>query len=266
MTFWQIAAGLGVPGFALAVLLTLLKRMDFKFPMVPRSWTGPIVVLFLLIVATVTIVALILFSPSRSLGAERPSITSVIEPFPNGAKVLSQGSENMNHCRNEMRSGVTIETVLVPVKPENNYRRIYDLYLENGSDNPILLNRVYYSSRVTNPGGEPSEPAHAEPPNYHYKIAYNVGTMDIVALQPPYRIPAHTRGAFRITFEPSDRKWDKEDWLIHSFQFALLDSKGRNVAIDESLEEKSIDDYTKDALKAYSQYRAAKDATTTTAI
>ncbi len=61
---WKIGAALGVPGLALIVFVTLMRKFSFKFPMVPRKWTGPIVVLFLVLLGAITLTALVLFSPS----------------------------------------------------------------------------------------------------------------------------------------------------------------------------------------------------------
>jgi hypothetical protein len=63
---WKIFASLGVPGLALGVFYMLFRTFKFPMPAVPKNWAGPIVVLFLLLVAGLTLFALQKFAPGPS--------------------------------------------------------------------------------------------------------------------------------------------------------------------------------------------------------
>ena len=65
---WKIFAGLGIPGLALGTFYMLFKKYDWKFPAVPKSWVGPIFVLFLLAVWSTVLASLYLWSPDRKDG------------------------------------------------------------------------------------------------------------------------------------------------------------------------------------------------------
>lgn len=60
---WEIFITLGVPGLALGVFYALFKGLKWDFPKVPKAWVGPIVVLFMVLIAAVTSYALTLFKP-----------------------------------------------------------------------------------------------------------------------------------------------------------------------------------------------------------
>jgi tetratricopeptide (TPR) repeat protein len=63
---WQVFVSLGVPGLALGVFYMLYKKFNWRFPMVPASWVGPIVVLFLLLVFAIVLTSLVLWRPNRT--------------------------------------------------------------------------------------------------------------------------------------------------------------------------------------------------------
>lgn len=60
---WKIFVSLGVPGLALGVLYMLFRQFNWQFPQVPRSWVGPIVVLFILTTAGLIYAALYFWAP-----------------------------------------------------------------------------------------------------------------------------------------------------------------------------------------------------------
>ncbi len=45
---------LGIPGIGLGIFYLLFDRFNWSFPQVPAVWTGPIVVLFLVLVFFIT--------------------------------------------------------------------------------------------------------------------------------------------------------------------------------------------------------------------
>jgi hypothetical protein len=63
---WKIFASLGVPGLALGVFYMLFRTFKFPMPAVPKNWVGPIVVLFMLLIAGITLFALQKFAPAPS--------------------------------------------------------------------------------------------------------------------------------------------------------------------------------------------------------
>jgi hypothetical protein len=63
---WKIFASLGVPGLALGVFYMLFRTFKFSIPAVPKNYAGPIVVLFMLLIAGITLFALQKFAPSKS--------------------------------------------------------------------------------------------------------------------------------------------------------------------------------------------------------
>lgn len=81
VSLWQVFASLGVPGLALGVMYMLYKRFNWKFETVPSSWTGPIVVLFLVFIFAIVLTALVLWGPSKHAqsNAGRPSAMELSE-------------------------------------------------------------------------------------------------------------------------------------------------------------------------------------------
>ncbi|NKC17655.1 hypothetical protein CWC29_002155 [Pseudoalteromonas sp. S4498] len=65
---WKVFASLGVPGLALGVFYMLFKSFHWKFPSVPRVWVGPLILLFMLIVGSITLYALTLWAPVNANG------------------------------------------------------------------------------------------------------------------------------------------------------------------------------------------------------
>jgi|SRR5271165_757743 len=63
---WKIFASLGVPGLALGVFYMLFRTFKFSIPAVPKNYAGPIVVLFMLLIAGITFFALQKFAPGPS--------------------------------------------------------------------------------------------------------------------------------------------------------------------------------------------------------
>ncbi|MET0395857.1 MAG: hypothetical protein ABW277_03460 [Longimicrobiaceae bacterium] len=63
--FWKIVAGLGVPGLALGVLYALLRVFNWDLAPIPASWLTVLVVLFLVVVGTITLLALHYWRPAR---------------------------------------------------------------------------------------------------------------------------------------------------------------------------------------------------------
>lgn len=66
LDFWRIVVSLGVPGLALGVLYMLFRRFNWQFPKVPRAWTGPIVVLFIIVIGLLVYAALYFWAPNRT--------------------------------------------------------------------------------------------------------------------------------------------------------------------------------------------------------
>lgn len=63
---WKIFTSLGVPGLVLGVFYMLLKNFQWKFPVVPKAWVGPLILLFMLLVGSITFYTLTLWAPNKS--------------------------------------------------------------------------------------------------------------------------------------------------------------------------------------------------------
>lgn len=61
---WKVFTSLGVPGLALGVFYMLFRKFEWQFPKVPKTWAGPIVVLFMMLVAGIIFHALTLWAPN----------------------------------------------------------------------------------------------------------------------------------------------------------------------------------------------------------
>lgn len=73
---------LGVPGVALGIFFLLLNKFNFQFSQVSAPWTVAIVLLFLLIVGSVTLFALHRWSPDKEIKTakdEKKSFEYVVE-------------------------------------------------------------------------------------------------------------------------------------------------------------------------------------------
>jgi hypothetical protein len=60
---WKVFVSLGIPGLALGIFYMLFRQFRFNFPEIPRSWIGPIVVLFMLLSTAVVFYSLSLWGP-----------------------------------------------------------------------------------------------------------------------------------------------------------------------------------------------------------
>lgn len=65
LEIWKIFTSLGVPGLALGVFYMLFRSFEWKFPAVPKVWVGPLILLFMLLVGSITFYALTLWAPQR---------------------------------------------------------------------------------------------------------------------------------------------------------------------------------------------------------
>jgi hypothetical protein len=61
----KVLVGLGVPGVALGIFYLLLKSLSFEFSSIDPTWSAIIVILFLVVVAGVTLFALHRWSPEK---------------------------------------------------------------------------------------------------------------------------------------------------------------------------------------------------------
>lgn len=64
---WKIFSSYGIPGIAFGVFYMLLRTFKFKFPVIAKSWSGPIVVTFMLLVSGVVIYGLTLWAPEKNV-------------------------------------------------------------------------------------------------------------------------------------------------------------------------------------------------------
>lgn len=93
--FWSIVTALGVPGLAIGILYMLFRKLNWRVPMLPKNWVGPTFVLFLIVVWSVVLVALFLYSPSTDSTAELVTILegraqTVIEKIDNDIHAIEQ--------------------------------------------------------------------------------------------------------------------------------------------------------------------------------
>ena len=64
--FWKIAAGLGVPGFALAVFYKLYDKFDWPLASMEPDRMFILVVIFMVIIAVIVIIALVIYRPKAT--------------------------------------------------------------------------------------------------------------------------------------------------------------------------------------------------------
>lgn len=61
---WDVFANLGIPGLALGVFYMLFRKYNWHFPTVPRSWTGPIIIMVIVAITGVVVLAMLLWAPA----------------------------------------------------------------------------------------------------------------------------------------------------------------------------------------------------------
>ena len=67
---WEIFAALGAPGVVLGVFYFLFRHLRTVFPQlpqVPRTWAGPIIVLYMVAIGGITVYALHLFTQGNAV-------------------------------------------------------------------------------------------------------------------------------------------------------------------------------------------------------
>ncbi|MCK5860413.1 DUF3298 and DUF4163 domain-containing protein [Abyssibacter sp.] len=72
----EIFVSLGVPGLALFVFWSIFKAFHWDFPKVPQKWVAPIIIIFMLLTAVITLYALTLWKP---VNGNDPSSRQAIE-------------------------------------------------------------------------------------------------------------------------------------------------------------------------------------------
>lgn len=70
---WRAFVSLGIPGLALGVLYMLFRRFHWRVAEVPPTWSGPILVLFMLISGGIVYFALSKWAPNASEKGAQPS-------------------------------------------------------------------------------------------------------------------------------------------------------------------------------------------------
>lgn len=91
---WKVFASLGVPGIVLGVFYILFRKFNWKFPQVPKKWVGPLIVLFMVLIAGVTFYGLILWAPSSGVTTIRVSLLGTDKiPIDEGQVWTSIGAE-----------------------------------------------------------------------------------------------------------------------------------------------------------------------------
>jgi hypothetical protein len=65
LNLFKIFISLGVPGLALGVFYMLFKVFKWDFPKVPVKWVGPIVVIFMILVFSLTFYTVTLWAPNE---------------------------------------------------------------------------------------------------------------------------------------------------------------------------------------------------------
>jgi hypothetical protein len=91
-------AVLGVPGVALGVFYLLLRTFDFQFSAIDQTWSAVIVIVFLLVVALVTIYALHRWSPRIETNT-RKGASSGLDPSGDATRKTSEAypSDDADH-------------------------------------------------------------------------------------------------------------------------------------------------------------------------
>jgi len=97
---WRVFASLGIPGVALGVFYALYRGLGFTFSPVPASWTGPIVVLFLLVVGGITFFALERYAPDRKPPQRLDDVLSLYETLRAGLASPIQNVEQIRRIAN----------------------------------------------------------------------------------------------------------------------------------------------------------------------
>jgi hypothetical protein len=111
----KVLTSLGVPGVAIGIFYLLLRRFNWVFPRVPRSWVGPIIVIYMLLSSIIVFYALTIFSDGRSRNQAiddektnngRGDVINVIGPGAIGGKagrdfIVNQNTETVKKNEDE---------------------------------------------------------------------------------------------------------------------------------------------------------------------
>jgi hypothetical protein len=156
INLWKVFASLGVPGLALGVFYILLRSFKWRFPAVPKVWVGPIIVLFMLLVGSVTFYALTLWAPKDNTtgNTENPKIEEPIADELTINRLVSSLSE----CSNQTKENKVVVIDLIYQFKNTFFQTgwVYDslspTLIPSGSDYPIrpsqtLIDSGYFAAR-----------------------------------------------------------------------------------------------------------------------
>jgi hypothetical protein len=93
---WQVFVSLGVPGLALGVFYMLFRAFKWEFPKVPRNWVGPLVLVFMLLTAIVTLFALARFTAPPPSENDNTAASNETTKFTGDRNINAKGDGNIS--------------------------------------------------------------------------------------------------------------------------------------------------------------------------
>ena len=115
--FMRVLATLGIPGVALGIFYLLLKALNFQFSKVSATWTAAIVILFLLIVAIITLFALHRWSPVKPKEGYINKNTIV------NTKDHSKATQSTESIENDRISSLTVKHIIDQINESPPFQR-----------------------------------------------------------------------------------------------------------------------------------------------
>jgi hypothetical protein len=97
-------------------------------------------------------------------------------------------------------SSAPVQVELVQAADQEQNGRAYDLYLENNGPNDLLLSEVRFGPGVAYASTGETSGLSGTLPTVSYRVVTS-GSRGAVALSPPYRLGAHSRGALRVVIQ-----------------------------------------------------------------
>lgn len=126
--FWEIVVSLGVPGLAIGVLYALFRGFNWKISRIPQRYAGPLAILFMALVAAVTVYALHLWAPEDKHRVSQRNLTG-------NNLVVSRGERSGSYTQDNVGGdNIYKETKglrFIPIEIINNARNI--AYMDESS-------------------------------------------------------------------------------------------------------------------------------------
>ena len=123
-----------------------------------------------------------------------------------GPKPIAELQSPRNLPRELFGASVPVQVKLVQAADQDENGRAYDLYLENNGPNDLLLSEVRFGPGAAFAStGETSGLSGAALPTASYRVIAS-GSRGTVALSPPYRLGAKSKGALRVVIQAGAKR------------------------------------------------------------